>query len=339
MRESRYGWRVLEPNASAEFDVDAVEVTRGLLVESRHRARATVVYPDGGVWSVGDTESTMFPRSALKPLQAVAMVQSGLDLKGAELALAAASHQGEPYHLAGVSSILKQSGLGEPELQTPPAYPAAEAAWVDWVASGRRREPIAHECSGKHAAMLRTCVLAGWSISDYRMPHHPLQQTIREVISEYSGQVVGDPAVDGCGAPAFSIPLSGLARAFGKLAAARSGPAWQVAEAFRQFPEYASGIGASDLVVHRAVPGIVCKHGAEAVFAAGLPDGTGVAVKLSDGMGRGVVELTATILASLGGETPELAALTSGPILGGGEPVGRIQVSPSLILPTTRPPA
>lgn len=336
---SRYGWRVLEPNASPEFDVDAVEVTRGSLVEGRHRARVAVVYPDGEVWSAGDSEAMMFPRSALKPLQAIAMVQSGLDLEGAELALAAASHQGEAYHLARVASILKRSGLSESDLQTPPAHPTGDAAWIEWVAAGQRAEPIAHECSGKHAAMLRTCILAGWSISGYRMPGHPLQQTIREVISEYTEQPVGDPAVDGCGAPAFSIPLSGLARAFGKLAAARSGPAWQVAEAFRQFPAYASGTGASDLAVHRAVPGIVCKRGAEAVFAAGLPDGTGVAVKLSDGMGRGVVELTATILASLGVETPELAALATGSVLGGGGPAGRIQLSPSLTLPPNRLPA
>lgn len=278
----------------------------------------------------------VYPRSALKPFQAIAMLQSGLDLEGPDLALASASHQGEPVHVAAVESILRRSGLAVDHLQSPPAYPGGEGPFLDWVAAGRPKMRIAHECSGKHAAMLRTCLLNDWSTESYLDPEHPLHQRIAGVIAEYSGEDVAAPTVDGCGAPAFPLTLPGLARGFGRIAAAEAGPAHQIAQAFRKYPEFVSGTGHQDLLLHRAVPGIVCKVGAEAIYAAGLSDGTGLAVKVSDGSGRGLMELVVAVLRSLGVDAPGLEPMAISPVLGGGEPVGQVRVRAQLELPNWR---
>ena len=147
--------------------------------------------------------------------------------------------------------------------------------------------------------MLRTCRLAGWSIEGYRDPSHPLQQAIRAVIEEYCG-VLGDPVVDGCTAPAFATTLPGLARGFARLASEKKGPGRLVADAFRRYPEYTSGTSHPVVRLVEQVPGVVAKVGAEGVLAVGLPEGIGIAVKISDGMGRGRFEVVDAILTRLG---------------------------------------
>ena len=145
-----------------ETDPILIEVTRGQVVESVHRGRVAVTGPDGGlIASIGEPFAPIYPRSSLKPLQAVGMLRAGLDLDGALLALSSASHSGEPFHLDGVREVLSRSGLDETALQTPPDYPVDDQARIDWIASGRGRESVAMNCSGKHAAMLRTAVLRG----------------------------------------------------------------------------------------------------------------------------------------------------------------------------------
>jgi len=309
----------------------AIEVVRGGVVECVHRARAAITFPDGTSWTLGDAAVLTYPRSSLKPFQAIAMCLVGLDVSGHELAISAASHLGEPYHLAAVRSILTGADLSEADLQNTPDLPIEAAARTAWIREGRGPESVAQNCSGKHAAMLRTCVRAGWDTATYLDAGHPLQLLIRETLAEYTAEAIPDPSIDGCGAPAFTTSLTGLARAFGAFAGAPEGPAARIADAYRAHPEYVSGTGHADLAIHRAVPGLVCKGGAEGVFAAGLPDGTGIALKISDGAERGRRELMVAILQALGVNSPALAGLATSPVLGHGQPVGVVRVVEGLI--------
>ncbi|MGD8214737.1 asparaginase [Aestuariimicrobium sp. Y1814] len=307
-----------------------VEVVREDLVECVHRAAVVVTGPDGQVVaSLGEVTRPMYARSSLKPVQALAMLRAGLDLDGKLLALAAASHSGQDYHLAGVREILGGVGLGVEALQNTPDLPLHAGSRADWVRSGRDAESLTQNCSGKHAAMLRTCVLAGWDPSSYLAVDHPLQQAVAEAVDEYCGS--HRPfTVDGCGAPLFATSLAGLARAFGRVAGAADGPERRVAEAFRRHPEYASGEGRYDLALHRAVPGMVAKAGAEACVGIGLADGRGLAIKVDDGGDRAVLPLAATVLQAMtsgaGGDVAALEALRTAPVLGHGRPVGEVRV-------------
>lgn len=317
-----------------------VEVVRGGLVECVHRARVVVTAPDGSVVaSLGDVASPMYSRSSLKPVQALAMLRHGLDLDGELLALAAASHSGQDFHVRGAEQILAGAGLGVADLQNTPDLPQHEGARAQWLRAGRDAESVAQNCSGKHAAMLRTCVRAGWDTATYLEPDHPLQQAIAAVVDEYCGS--HEPvSTDGCGAPLFATSLRGVAAAFGRIAAATCGPEKQLADAFRHHPEYASGDGRGDLSLHRAVPGLICKEGAEGCLAVGLPDGRGLALKFDDGATRGSVPLAATILLAMlrtsgdaGGAVEALERLTTSPVLTHGKPVGVVRVQPGALDP------
>ncbi len=325
--------RIDNPALDDALDTDPVltEVVRGDLVECVHRGRVVVTRPGGEVsFSLGSVDASMFPRSSIKPVQAIAMLRAGLDLDGAALALAAASHSGEAFHRDLVVEVLAGAGLDVTDLQTTPDFPLDEDARVAWIREGHDKEPLAMNCSGKHAAMLRTCVRAGWPTSTYRDPSHPLQQAIAEAVTEFAGEA-SHASIDGCGAPLFGMSLTGLARAFGRIAGATDGPERQVADAYRQFPEYVSGTHRDDLALHRAVPGLICKGGAEGCLAIGLPDGTGVAVKSDDGNMRGVFQLAAVVLTALGHGSEALTEISLLPVLGHGEPVGVTQVRRSVV--------
>lgn len=314
----------------ADQDVVAIEVVRGELVESVHRARAAVVFPDGTNWTLRNADLLTYPRSSLKPFQAIAMRQAGLDVVGRELAISAASHLGEPYHLAAVRSVLVGAGFNETDLQNTPDMPIEVNARIAWIREGHGPESIAQNCSGKHAAMLRTCVRAGWDPATYLDAGHPLQRLIRETLADWTGESISAVTIDGCGAPAFATSIVGLARAFGRLAATE-GPGKGIAGAYRTHPEYVSGTGHADLIMHQAVPGFLCKSGAEGVFAAGLPDGTGIAMKIVDGAERGRRELIVAILAAMGINNEALEALATSLVLGHGKPVGEVRVVRGLI--------
>ena len=167
----------------------------------------------GRTMNVIDTAS-FFPRSANKPLQAAAMLRCGLELDGELLALAAASHSGEDFHVDGARKILSGAGLTEDDLGCPPSWPLDPETARRLIARGEGMSRIRMNCSGKHAAMLATCALSGWPTRGYLEPGHPLQQAIRRVVEELAGQQVPAVGVDGCGAPLFALTLTGLARAF-----------------------------------------------------------------------------------------------------------------------------
>ena len=323
------------------------DVVRSGFVEGHHRGSVVVTAPDGSVeWSVGVVDRPMFPRSSNKPMQALGMLRSGLDLDGELLALAGASHSGEEFHLDGVRRILAGAGLDETALRTPAAYPIDEQARDEWVRTGHAVEPITMNCSGKHAAMIATCVANGWPIhddarakspdgvwgrDDYRSPEHPVQKAIRTAIEDSAGEKVSYVAVDGCGAPLLAISLAGLARSFGLYAAAAPDTfEGRIAAAFRGFPDYASGSRRDESALMKAVPGLLCKAGAESVYAVGLADGRGIAVKVEDGTPRARAVVMAAVLQHLGIDNEVVDTQTRFPLLGGGVPVGSVHPTPTL---------
>lgn len=308
------------------LDPILVEVVRNGTVESVHHGRVAVTGPDGSlVRELGAVFAPMYPRSSNKPLQAVGMVRAGLDLAPDLLALVCASHSGEPFHVDGVRRILAGAGLAEADLQTPPDWPVDDQAARDVIRAGGDRAAITMNCSGKHAGMLATAKLNGWPTQTYRDPDHPVQLAILQTIDDLAGEQAGLVAVDGCGAPLFAISLYGLARAFGRIAAATDGPEARVAEAIRRHPEYVSGTRRDELALHQAIPGLIGKAGAEAVYAVGLADGTGIAIKISDGSPRARAAAMAATLRTLGHQHPTLDDQAATPVLGHGAPVGVVR--------------
>jgi L-asparaginase II len=314
--------------------VVVAEIVRSGFVEGHHYGSVVALDSDGRVaWALGDVESPMLPRSCNKPLQAVGMLRSGLDLDGDLLALAAASHSGEAFHLEGVRRILGAAGLDESALQTPPDYPIDDQAREEYIRAGGQRSSTAMNCSGKHAAMLATCVVNGWATDSYLDPDHPLQVAIAETFADLTGEKVEVVAVDGCGAPLLSTSLGGLARAFRTVSLATAGPERRVADAIRTYPEFASGSRRDEAALLRAIPGAIGKAGAESCYAVGLADGRAVALKTDDGAPRVRPVLMAAALERLGvTRDPDVdadAVRRTGvlELLGGGRPVGEIRAS------------
>ncbi|HEV7171280.1 asparaginase [Pedococcus sp.] len=299
---------------------------RSGFVESAHRASVVATSSDGAhLLALGAVDDPVFPRSSNKPLQTVAMVRSGLRMPAEHLALASASHSGEDFHVSGVRAMLASAGLSEADLQNTPDYPVDEQSREAVIRAGGRKLPITQNCSGKHAAMLATCVVNGWDTATYREPQHPLQQAIAQTLSELTGDPIGAVAVDGCGAPVMAVTLAGLARSFGRLASAQPGTAEaEVADAIRAHPDYLGGTGRDVTALIAQTPGLVAKDGAESVYAVGLADGRGVALKVADGYPRAKPVILAAVLRRLGVESGALAQLESSPVLGHGEPVGAI---------------
>jgi len=312
--------------------VIVAEVVRSGFVEGHHHGSVVVTGPDGAVeWSAGVVDRPMFPRSSHKPLQALGMLRAGLELDGELLALAAASHSGEAFHIDGVRRILAGAGLDPTALRTPAGYPLDELARDDWIRAGHAAEPITMNCSGKHAAMLATSVANGWPTDSYRAPEHPVQRAIGAAIEDCAGERVAAVAVDGCGAPLLAISLAGLARAFGRLAsAAPESVQGRVTGALRAHPEWASGTRRDEAALIRATPGLICKGGAEAVYAVGLVDGRGIAVKIDDGGSRARAVVMAATLLALGVDNEVIRGQRELAVLGGGAPVGAVRPAPEL---------
>jgi L-asparaginase II len=306
--------------------VPLAQVTRSGFVEGVHHGSAIAVDAGGSeLISLGQPAQVMLPRSSLKPLQLVAMLRAGLVLDGPLLALATASHSGEPFHLDGVRRSLDAAGVPEEALQNTADLPLDVDERLRWQRLRLPPTRLAHNCSGKHAAMLATCLLNGWSIDDYLDPRHPLQRTIRDTVAGLAGEPVAATAVDGCGAPAFAISLTGLARAFSRMATAPAdSPEGLIAAAVRSYPEWLGGTGREVTELIRGVPGLIAKDGAEAVYAAALPDGRSVALKIADGSDRARQVVMVALLHRLGVQEPALAAMAQRPVLGHGRPVGAV---------------
>ncbi|MFI9011813.1 asparaginase [Actinosynnema sp. NPDC053489] len=306
------------------------EVWRGEFLESVHHGSVIALDRAGReALAVGRPHDTTYPRSSNKPVQALAMLRHGLDLTGELLALACASHSGEDFHVDGVRRVLAAHGLTEDDLQCTPDLPIGEDALKAHLAAGRPKAPLYMNCSGKHAAMLATCVVNGWATRDYLDPGHPLQRAVRETLEELAGERIGAEGVDGCGAPLLGISLTGLARAFRAIAGAPDGPERRIAEAMSRHPEWVGGTNRDVTALMRAIPGAVAKDGAEGVYAVALPTGEAVACKIADGSSRARAVVVVAALRRLGVAAPE--ELATFPVLGHGRPVGAVRPSPALV--------
>ena len=284
--------------------------------------------------AAGQWDTPMFPRSSNKPMQAAGMLRSGLDTDGKLLALAAASHSGEDFHVAGVREILAGAGLAEDDLRCPRSLPREEVFKQEYLRQGGEPDQVHMNCSGKHAAMLATCVAAGWPTATYTDPGHPLQVALRQTVEDLAAEPSAAVGVDGCGAPVFALSLAGLARAFQALVTAPPAtPERKVADAMRAHPEWTSGSLRPERALMATVPGLLLKAGAEGVQAFALADGRAAAFKIEDGSARARDPLTVALLRYLGvtagpgvpdSALDEIAAV---PVLGGNRAVGMVRVT------------
>lgn len=317
---------------------DAVELAvleRSGFIESRHLGAAVVLAGDGSVvTALGDVTSPMYPRSALKPFQALASMQSGVPLRGVQVAIAAGSHSGSLDHMDAVSGMLSAAGLSEKHLQCPAAWPqdATARAWL--TRTDRGKSKLAMNCSGKHAAFLWACTENGWDTATYLDPGHPLQRAVRTVVEEYTSQPVAHIGVDGCGAPVMTTSLQGLASAYTALAKAPSDKnanarAATIATSMLDYPWAVQGQGLPNTVVLEDL-GVLAKVGAEGVLVLATPSGASVAVKMLDGNGRAATLVALTLLAAAGAlDVPEVAAVLSKvvpPVMGGEARVGSLRL-------------
>ena len=303
-------------------DAVLAEVVRSGVVESQHRGFLIALNADGSVnLELGDSKHLIFPRSTVKSFQAAAMVRRGLQLEPRLLALGASSHSGSAAHLDAVREILASAGLDESALQCMLDKPLGEPERRAYGDQAPTR--IAMNCSGKHAAMLATCVKNGWSIDNYLDADHPLQVACREELENLSGEKITLTSTDGCGAPLFLISVAGLARAIRAITISKDPVHVSVLEASRAFPEMVAGEGRLTTTMIRDVPGLYMKDGVEAVEVASMPDGRTLVFKVSDGSLRPFRTLLHAGLQRLGVESPyEKEA-----VLGGGKVIGEVRAT------------
>ncbi len=290
----------------------AVLAYRGKRIESWHRVAYAIADPSGRlVHAAGDVSRPIYPRSAVKPLQALAMLESGaaerFDVSDAEVALACASHSGEPRHVDQVLAWLARLGLDQRALECG-AHPPMHAASADRVrASGQAFSPVHNNCSGKHAGMQTLATALGASTSGYTHPDHPVQQRIKMVLAEMAGaETLPPPAIDGCGVPTYPMPLAQMATALARLAdpsglePARVAACRRVQTAMINHPDLVAGTGRACTTIMIKAPNVVVKTGAEGVYAAALPERQlGLALKVDDGAGRAASVALLALLAAL----------------------------------------
>jgi len=299
-----------------------LEVVRNEMVESIHNGHLLILDSSGNdLLKLGDVDGLIYPRSAVKSLQASAMLRAGLKLSGPQLALACASHAGSQAHLDVALSILRGAGVDENALRnTPdkPLDPKERAAWGDKAPTS-----LAANCSGKHSAMVATCVANGWDLESYKKPDHPLQRAIAAEFEKLSGEKITKVGVDGCGAALFAISLRALANAVRNLTLSNEPIHQEVVNACRNNPVMVSGIGRLPTLLMQKVPGLFVKDGAEGVMIMSTPKGEVIVWKMSDGSQRGNSPLSIATLSHLGISVD----LERENVMGDGQVVGEIRAS------------
>ena len=303
-------------------DAVLAEYVRDGVVESEHRGFLAALNADGSIFkSLGDVETKIFPRSTVKCAQASAMVRSGLDLEPRLLALAQSSHSGGEMHLDGAREILASVGLSESALQCALDRPLGDAERRAW--GEKPPTQIAMNCSGKHAAMLATCVKNGWPIETYLEQSHPLQLAIKAELENLAREKITLTSTDGCGAPLFLLSLIGLARAVRAITISTDPVHQSVMSAARAFPEMVGGVGRHNTEMMQQVPGLFMKDGAEAVNVCSLADGRTFVFKVSDGSLRAFRTIVHACLKDFGIDTP----LTLEKVMGGPRVIGTIRAT------------
>ena len=302
-----------------------VEALRGSLVESRHRGAVSVMDADGRqVLEIGDVEQPVFPRSAVKAIQALPLVESGAaDAFGfgdREIALACASHSGEPAHTELALSMLAWAGLCEDDYACGSQWPTNSEATIALARAGGSPTQAHNNCSGKHAGFLCTCVHEGIDHGGYTTHGHKLQELVREAMESVTGaaHAVDHCATDGCSIPTYAVPLKSLARGFARMATGtdlprrRAEAAKRILSACMAEPFYVAGTGRADTAMMEAGRGrLFTKVGAEGVFCAAIPEmGMGIALKCDDGATRAAeVMIAAVVRKLLARDDPLRAAL------------------------------
>ncbi|MDX8482066.1 asparaginase [Mesorhizobium sp. VK24D] len=300
-----------------------VEVLRGAVVESAHRGAVSVFDADGKpVLEIGDTARPVFPRSAVKAIQALPLVESGAaDAYGfgdRELALACASHSGEPAHVELAQAMLAKAGLDRTALECGAHWPSSHDATIALARAGDLPNALHNNCSGKHSGFLCTCVHAGIAHRGYVKAGHALQEMVRDAMQSVTGAAhdVDHCGTDGCSIPTYAVPLKSFALGFARMATGR-GFAPERAKAAKRLlsacmaePFLVAGTGKADLALMQAAPGrIFVKTGAEGVYCASLPElGLGIALKCDDGASRASEVMIAAVLAKLLRSDEALAA-------------------------------
>ncbi|MCZ4089976.1 asparaginase [Sinorhizobium psoraleae] len=298
-----------------------VEVTRGNLVESRHRGTVIVVDSDGNtVFSLGDTDAAIFPRSACKAMQALPLVESGAAdayrFGAKALALACASHSGEPEHVALAAEMLAAAGRDVDALECGAHWSFDQKTLIAQARSIEAPSTLHNNCSGKHAGFVCACCHSGTEVRGYVGYDHPIQQEIRGVMESLTGAILArdNCGVDGCSIPTYAVPLKGLAHGFAKmatgagLAAERSRASRRLVEACMAEPFYVAGTKRACTRLMKAAPGrIFAKTGAEGVFCAAIPEkGVGIALKCEDGTTRAAEAMIAATLARFFADEPQI---------------------------------
>jgi L-asparaginase II len=295
------------------------KVTRGDLVESLHLGHLIVLNADGSTYlSKGSPELPIYPRSAIKSLQAAGMLKAGLEVEENELAIICASHSGSQSHIDLVTKMLTARGLSTSQLKNAVDKPLGEKEKISW--GDKAPSQLAQNCSGKHAGMLITCQQNGWDMNTYLDLKHPLQVAIKNEIEDLSGEKVSATSVDGCGAPLFAISLIGLAKAISNLVKSKEESYQQIVLACTKYPELVAGDGRLTTRMMRAVPGLFMKEGAEGVQVCALSDGRVIAIKIIDGSWRPVAPIITEILKRWGIEMPD----ESVKIYGGSSVIGEV---------------
>ena len=275
------------------------ELVRSGIVESQHRGYLLALNADGSTClELGDSAHLIYPRSTVKSIQASAMVRHGLSLEPRLLAFSASSHSGSSMHIDAVREILALAKLDDSALQCMLDRPIGEKERREYGDAAPTR--IAMNCSGKHAAMLLTCVINGWSIENYLDADHPLQLACKAELENLSGEKITVTSTDGCGAPLFLISVAGLARAIRAITISTDSIHASVLAASRQFPVMVAGIGRLTTEMMEKVPGLYMKDGAEAVNIASMPDGRTLVFKVADGSLRPFKTLLHAGLSRLG---------------------------------------
>jgi L-asparaginase II len=324
------------------------EVVRGAMVESRHHAAVAVVDAHGAiVRSWGDIEQPIYGRSAIKPLLAIPLVESGAadkyQLSEAEISLATGSHNGEPRHVETVNAWLARIGLGVDDLECGAHYSIHEATAHAMLRANQKPTRAHNNCSGKHAGFLTTGVHLGDPIKDYIQYEHPIQQRLLGILEQMSGCELGDVprGIDGCGIPVIAIPLANTAFAMAQLAdphhlsEARADACRRITHAMMADPFMVAGTGRFCTNVMSAIPvgKAAIKTGAEGVYCAALPEeGLGICLKVSDGAGRAAEVIMGKILVELGiidaAKAEELSKVLSPELRNWiGTPTGRVRTA------------
>ena len=294
-------------------------VTRSGIAESLHLGHLIVLNIDGSTYlSKGSPGLPIFPRSAVKSLQASAMLKAGLTVSDEELAIICASHSGSQSHIDLVIKMLEKRDISISTLKNSVDKPLGEKEKIAWCEKSPSQ--LAQNCSGKHAGMLITCKQNSWDMATYLDMNHPLQIAIKNEIEELAGEKVSAVSVDGCGAPLFAISLVGLARSISNLVKSKEPIHKQIVTACTTYPELVAGEGRLTTRMMKTVPGLFMKEGAEGIEVCSLPDGRVIAIKIIDGSWRPVAPIIMEIFKRWGVVMPD----ESVKIYGGASVIGEV---------------